>query len=59
MFQLITGGTVDITAHEVLDSGVKELHHATGGACGGSYMYVDKNFEALLADVLGANFVNR
>ena len=56
-FQFISGGTVDITAHEVLDSGVKELHHATGGACGGSY--VDKNFEALLADVFGANFVNR
>ena len=51
------GGTVDITAHEVLESGVKELHHATGGACGGSY--VDKNFETLMSNVLGANFINR
>ena len=53
----VQGGTVDITAHEVLESGVKELHHATGGACGGSY--VDKNFENFLVEILGTNFINK
>lgn len=42
----VIGGTVDITAHEVLECGVRELHHATGGACGGSH--VDKNFDSSL-----------
>ena len=53
----ILGGTTDITAHEVLESGVKEIHHATGGACGG--IYVDKNFEELVGNLLGTNFINR
>ena len=48
---------MDITVHEVVSSGVKELHHATGGAWGGTA--VDKRFENLLSDVLGANFLNR
>ena len=49
---------MDITAHEILDSGgVKELYAATGGAWGGTQ--IDANFVQLLSDVLGSNFVNR
>ena len=38
-----TGGTVDITVHEVTSSGgLKEMYAATGGDWGGTY--VDKAF---------------
>ena len=54
----LSGGTVDVTAHEILDSGsVRELHRAVGGAWGGTA--VDRNFETLLGDVIGSNFLNR
>lgn len=53
-----TGGTVDITAHQILPSGsVKELHAATGGAWGGTK--VDENFVNLLIEILGENFITR
>ncbi|XP_065839275.1 heat shock 70 kDa protein 12A-like isoform X2 [Oscarella lobularis] len=46
------GGTADVTVHQVTDDGgVKELHHATGGAWGGTY--VDKNFIELLEKIFG------
>ena len=38
---LFTGGTIDITVHEVQSDGhLKELYNANGGAWGGAY--VDK-----------------
>ena len=46
------GGTVDVTVHEVgKDKKIRELHHATGGAWGGTY--VDQNFVLLLKNIFG------
>ena len=53
-----TGGTVDITAHEVVKSKrIREIHHAVGGAMGGTA--VDKNFEDLMSKLLGVQFLTR
>lgn len=53
---MFVGGTVDVTAHEILGGeNVKELHAATGGAWGGTK--VDDNFINLLKQVLGEKFV--
>ena len=57
MVCVFTGGTVDLTAHEVLSSGgVKEIHTASGGAWGGTK--VDENFVKLLEEVLSRNFIS-
>lgn len=49
---LFTGGTADITVHEKVKGGkLRELHQATGGACGGTA--VDAAFESRLNDILG------
>lgn len=46
------GGTVDITIHEVLSGGrIKELHKATGGAWGGTY--VDDKFFDIIKEIVG------
>ena len=51
------GGTADVAVHEVLpDRSVKELHCATGGAWGGTY--VDKNFVKLLEQIAGKDFID-
>ena len=51
-FFILTGGTVDITVHEKIEGGqLRELHQATGGACGGTF--VDKEFENRLTVILG------
>ena len=51
------GGTADVTVHQVTgNGGVKELHHATGGAWGG--MYVDKKFVELLEKIFGADTID-
>ena len=48
----ITGGTVDITVHEVVDRDkLKELYWASGGAWGGTR--VDKAFERFLGKLFG------
>jgi hypothetical protein len=48
----LTGGTVDITVHEVTDNGnLKELHKASGGAWGGTK--VDETFEEFLSSIVG------
>ena len=48
----IGGGTVDVAVHAVgKNKTVRELHHATGGAWGGTY--VDKNFVRLLKRIFG------
>ncbi|XP_043196394.1 heat shock 70 kDa protein 12A-like [Amphibalanus amphitrite] len=53
------GGTVDITVHEVLDSEhrrLKEVYKASGGPYGS--VGVDMQFESLLGDIFGAEFVS-
>ncbi|XP_068733293.1 heat shock 70 kDa protein 12A-like [Montipora capricornis] len=48
----IGGGTLDVTAHEILDDGnMKEIYQVTGGAYGG--IYVDEKFEKLLENLFG------
>jgi len=48
----IGGGTLDITAHEILDDGnMKEIHQVTGGAYGG--IYVEQKFKELLEYMFG------
>lgn len=48
----IGGGTADITVHEKVKGGkLRELHKATGGACGGTA--VDDAFERRLTEILG------
>ena len=52
MFLLLTGGTVDITVHEVVAGGhLKELHKASGGAWGGTQ--VDDAFYQFLVRLFG------
>ena len=52
------GGTADVTVHQVTgDGGVKELHHATGGAWGGTY--VDRNFVDLLEAIFGKDAIDK
>ena len=51
------GGTVDISAHEVIDDeSVRELYPANGGPWGGTE--VDKKFIILLNELLGEEFVS-
>lgn len=46
------GGTLDVTAHEILDDGtIKEIHHVTGGPYGG--IYLDAKFVSLLESLFG------
>ena len=48
----MTGGTIDITIHEITSSGgLKEVHAASGGGCGG--FLVDEAFKRLLIDIVG------
>lgn len=48
---MFTGGTADITIHQVAEDGtLKELHSASGGAWGG--IKVDQAFEQLLIDIV-------
>ena len=49
---LTTGGTIDITIHEITPSGgLKEVHAASGGGWGG--ILVDEAFKRLLIDIIG------
>ncbi|XP_025095769.1 heat shock 70 kDa protein 12A-like isoform X2 [Pomacea canaliculata] len=51
------GGTVDITVHELKDTGqLVELHRATGGPHGSTG--VDEEFIALLCSIFGHDFVD-
>lgn len=55
---LFAGGTADITVHEKVKGGkLRELHQATGGACGGTA--VDAAFESRLNDILGEKVMKR
>ncbi|XP_028966949.1 uncharacterized protein LOC100899882 [Galendromus occidentalis] len=53
------GGTVDITVHELHDSlgTLREIHKATGGPHGS--VGVDLEFERLLCDIFGADFIGQ
>lgn len=49
---IFVGGTADITVHEKTKGGkLREIHQATGGACGGTT--VDAAFENRLTEILG------
>ena len=51
-FHTYKGGTLDVTAHEILADGtLKEIYQVTGGAYGG--IYVDEKFEKLLENLFG------
>ena len=57
LYFVIPGGTVDITAHEVLINGeVKEISPPSGGPWGG--FGVNRKFIAALAKVFGQDFIN-
>lgn len=50
----MSGGTVDITVHEVMDGGkLNELHKASGGAWGGTK--VDESFRQFIIKLVGKN----
>lgn len=50
------GGTLDVTAHEILTNGnIKEVHQVTGGPHGGTK--VDEEFVSLLKKFFGTNVV--
>ena len=52
------GGTVDVTVHSVgSDDKLRELHHATGGAWGGTY--VDLEFVCLLELIFGKDLIKQ
>ena len=57
-YAILAGGTVDIVVHEIEESGcVKELYHACGGDCGGTF--VDKAFTDYISSCLGEKVFNR
>ena len=57
-YAIIVGGTVDIVAHEIEESGgVKELYPACGGDWGGTL--VDKAFIDYISSCLGEKVFNR
>ena len=51
------GGTVDITCHQIQtkEGSLKEVYKAMGGPNGS--IGVDSNFEKLLADIFGTDFM--
>ncbi|XP_022802762.1 heat shock 70 kDa protein 12A-like isoform X1 [Stylophora pistillata] len=52
----IGGGTLDVTAHEILNNGnIKEIHQVTGGPYGGTK--VDEEFVCLLESFFGTSQV--
>ncbi|XP_055997206.1 heat shock 70 kDa protein 12A-like isoform X2 [Ostrea edulis] len=54
----VGGGTADITVHENLGSGrLRELHAATGGACGGTA--VDREYNNMLTKIIGTKVMIR
>ena len=57
-FCIAVGGTVDITAHEILlDGSVKEISPPCGGPWGANT--VDKKFVLLLEQMLGRDFITK
>lgn len=53
---ICSGGTVDITVHEVMVGGtLRELHKASGGAWGGTK--VDESFRQFLIKLVGKLFL--
>lgn len=53
MCPICSGGTLDVTVHEIEDDGtIKEIYQVTGGPYGG--IKVNEQFEGLLDDLFGA-----
>jgi hypothetical protein len=53
----ISGGTIDIVAHEIRKDGrIRELFRATGGAWGGTV--IDRQFLNLMERIFGEAFMN-
>ena len=51
-----TGGTVDITVHQIAQKGcLREFYRANGGAWGGTQ--VDKKFLSFMDDIVGKSFM--
>jgi hypothetical protein len=58
MILLHLGGTVDVTAHQIMPDGIlKEIHQATGGDWGGTK--VDQAFENFLCEITGKNDIRK
>ena len=56
MFPL-TGGTLDVTVHELLENGgIRELYKATGGTFGGQN--VNRQFKILLETIFSKSFID-
>ena len=56
MFPL-TGGTLDVTVHELLENGgIRELYKATGGTFGGQN--VNRQFMILLETIFTKSFID-
>ena len=54
----LTGGTIDVTVHEMLEDGrVRELYKATGGAWGGNK--VDEAFVKYFCDIFSKKVINK
>ncbi|XP_053390535.1 heat shock 70 kDa protein 12A-like [Mercenaria mercenaria] len=51
------GGTIDITVHEVVPDGLKEIKAASGGGWGGTM--VDNAFKTFLTDIFGKDIYDK
>lgn len=55
--KLITGGTVDVTAHEIQQDGtLREMYQASGGSWGGTY--VDEEFRKFLVTLFSYEVIS-
>ena len=56
ILSVFTGGTLDVTVHQIQENGViKEIHKATGGPYGGQE--VNKEFRFLLESIFTSTFI--
>ena len=55
---LLSGGTLDITVHEIQEDGtIREIHCPAGGQLGG--IHVDREFQSMLVTIFGEDFINK
>lgn len=54
----LSGGTLDITVHEIQEDGtIREIHCPAGGQLGG--IHVDREFQSMLVTIFGEDFINK